>query len=83
MFYPFEHDTRYDPQYFVSGSDDFSVIVWNINSGTRIHRFTVHGGPVKSFMLPPSNCSVSFYNFRTERFENKDFIEKCCEKPEK
>lgn len=57
MFYPFEHDTRYDPQYFVSGSDDFSVIVWNINSGTRIHRFTVHGGPVKSFMLPPSNCS--------------------------
>lgn len=57
MYYPFEHDTKYDPQCFVSGSDDFSVIVWNINSGTKIHRFTVHGGPVKSFMIPPPNCS--------------------------
>ncbi|KAF1761406.1 hypothetical protein GCK72_009662 [Caenorhabditis remanei] len=57
MFYPFEHDTKYDPQYFVSGSDDFSVIVWNINSGVKIHRFIVHGGPVKSFMIPPPNCS--------------------------
>lgn len=57
MYYPFEHDTKYDPQCFVSGSDDFSVILWNINSGTKIHRFTVHGGPVKSFLIPPSNCS--------------------------
>uniref|UniRef100_A0A8R1DZA5 WD_REPEATS_REGION domain-containing protein n=1 Tax=Caenorhabditis japonica TaxID=281687 RepID=A0A8R1DZA5_CAEJA len=57
MFYPFEHNTKYDPTVFVSGSDDFSVIVWNINSGSKIYRFLVHGGPVTSFLLPPSNCS--------------------------
>ncbi|CAB3403143.1 unnamed protein product [Caenorhabditis bovis] len=57
MFYPFEHDTRYDSQIFVSGSDDFSTIVWNINNGTKLHRFCVHGGPVISFQITPPNCS--------------------------
>lgn len=57
MYYPYEHDTTYDPLLFVSGSDDFSVIVWNINTGAKVHRFVVHGGPVQSFLIPPSNCS--------------------------
>ncbi|CAI5446025.1 unnamed protein product [Caenorhabditis angaria] len=57
LFYPFEHDTRYESQVFLSGSDDFSVIIWNINNGHKLYRFVVHGGPIISFVVPPANCS--------------------------
>ncbi|PAV62290.1 hypothetical protein WR25_03965 isoform D [Diploscapter pachys] len=57
MFYPHEHHSRFDPQLLLSGADDFSVIVWNINTATRIHRFVVHGGPILRFCVPPTNTS--------------------------
>ncbi|PAV78673.1 hypothetical protein WR25_21206 isoform A [Diploscapter pachys] len=57
MFYPHEHHFRFDPQLLLSGADDFSVIVWNINTATRIHRFVVHGGPILRFCVPPTNTS--------------------------
>ncbi|CAI4229926.1 unnamed protein product [Auanema sp. JU1783] len=57
LFYPHEHHNRFDPQLLLSGSDDFTVIVWNINNGNRLHRFYEHGGPVLRFVIPPVNCT--------------------------
>ncbi|CAD6188336.1 unnamed protein product [Caenorhabditis auriculariae] len=57
MFYPYEKDTRFDPQLFLSGSDDFSAIIWNVNTAAKLYRFVVHSGPVIRFVTPPPNCS--------------------------
>ncbi|WKY03000.1 hypothetical protein Q1695_016360 [Nippostrongylus brasiliensis] len=57
IFYPHEHHPRFDPQLLVSGAHDFTVIVWNINSAVRLHRFCVHGGPILRFLVPPANTS--------------------------
>lgn len=57
--YPHEEHPRYDIQILLSGSADFSVIVWNINTGSRLHRFCVQGGPVLRLVVPPENCNVS------------------------
>ncbi|KAK6032065.1 WD domain, G-beta repeat protein [Ostertagia ostertagi] len=57
LFYPHEHHPRYDPEVLISGADDFAVIVWNISTAERLHRFVVHGGPILRFLVPPSNTS--------------------------
>ncbi|CAJ0941220.1 unnamed protein product, partial [Mesorhabditis belari] len=57
LIYPFEHSSRFDVQVLLSGGDDFSVIVWNINTAVRLYKFSVHGGPVMRFVVPPANCS--------------------------
>ncbi|KAE9419755.1 hypothetical protein Angca_004123 [Angiostrongylus cantonensis] len=57
LFYPHEHHPRFDPQVFLSGADDFAVIIWNIVTGVRLYRFSVHGGPILRFLIPPSNTS--------------------------
>ncbi|VDK58343.1 unnamed protein product [Cylicostephanus goldi] len=57
LFYPFEHHPRFDPQLLVSGADDFAVIVWNINTAAKLYKFTVHGGPILRFLVPPANTS--------------------------
>ncbi|KAK6034596.1 hypothetical protein COOONC_27900 [Cooperia oncophora] len=41
----------------ISGADDFAVIVWNISTAERLHRFSVHGGPILRFLVPPANSS--------------------------
>uniref|UniRef100_A0A1I7XSF6 WD_REPEATS_REGION domain-containing protein n=1 Tax=Heterorhabditis bacteriophora TaxID=37862 RepID=A0A1I7XSF6_HETBA len=63
LFYPHEHHSRFDIQVLLSGGDDFSVIVWNINTAVRLYRFTVHGGPIERFIVPPANASVYNYSF--------------------
>lgn len=60
LLYPYEEHHRYDVQIIVSGSADFSVIVWNLNTGSRLHRFCVQGGPILRLLIPPENCNVSF-----------------------
>uniref|UniRef100_A0A1I8FDY3 WD_REPEATS_REGION domain-containing protein n=1 Tax=Macrostomum lignano TaxID=282301 RepID=A0A1I8FDY3_9PLAT len=35
---------RYNPIHLVSGAEDFSVALWDCESGSLIHRFCVHGG---------------------------------------
>ncbi|ETN84731.1 WD domain, G-beta repeat protein [Necator americanus] len=57
LFYPFEHHPRFDPQVLLSGADDFAVIAWNINTAVRLYRFSVHGGPILRFLVPPANTS--------------------------
>ncbi|CAJ0597261.1 unnamed protein product [Cylicocyclus nassatus] len=57
LFYPFEHHPRFDPQVLISGADDFAVIVWNINTAAKLYKFSVHGGPILRFLVPPANTS--------------------------
>ncbi|VDP07804.1 unnamed protein product [Heligmosomoides polygyrus] len=57
IFYPHEHHPRFDSTVLLSGGRDFSVIVWNIKTAARLHRFCVHGGPILRFLVPPANTS--------------------------
>ncbi|CAJ0578746.1 unnamed protein product, partial [Mesorhabditis spiculigera] len=57
MLYPHEQSNRFDSTMMLSGGDDFSVIVWNINTAVRLYKFTVNGGSVNRFIVPPPNSS--------------------------
>lgn len=60
FLYPFdESDGRYDAQILLSGSADFSVVVWNIVTGAKLHRFCCQGGPILRMLVTPANSSVS------------------------
>lgn len=59
FLYPFQDDERYDPDMFISGGKDFAVMVWNLTSGVRMHRFCSQGGPILRMLVPPENCNVS------------------------
>ena len=66
--YPHEEHPRYDPGHMISGGVDFSVCLWDLNSGSRIHKFCVQAGPILKFLVPPSNCNVrtvrcAYHNF--------------------
>ncbi|XP_041377022.1 WD repeat-containing protein 7-like isoform X4 [Gigantopelta aegis] len=58
LLYPFNESTRYEPQHLLSGGADFSVILWDINSGCKVHTFTVHGGELTHMLVPPGNCNT-------------------------
>lgn len=57
LLYPFNESTRYEANHLLSGGSDFSVILWDVNSGVKIHTFTVHGGPLTQMTVPPANCN--------------------------
>ncbi|GFN77935.1 WD repeat-containing protein 7, partial [Plakobranchus ocellatus] len=57
LLYPFNESTRYEPNHLLSGGTDFSVILWDVNAGLKIHTFTVHGGPLSQMTVPPANCN--------------------------
>uniref|UniRef100_UPI00398E8EF6 WD repeat-containing protein 7 isoform X5 n=1 Tax=Pristiophorus japonicus TaxID=55135 RepID=UPI00398E8EF6 len=57
LLYPHQVSSRYDQRYLVSGGVDFSVIIWDINSGEMKHIFCVHGGEITQLVVPPENCS--------------------------
>uniref|UniRef100_A0A1I7VUE0 WD repeat-containing protein 7 n=1 Tax=Loa loa TaxID=7209 RepID=A0A1I7VUE0_LOALO len=57
FLYPHEEHPRYDQQILLSGSSDFSVITWNLNTGSRLYRFCVQGGPILRMLIPPETCS--------------------------
>lgn len=59
LLYPFNESTRYEPRHLVSAGIDFSVCLWDIYSGTKMHTFTVHGGEITQLLVPPNNCNVS------------------------
>jgi WD40 repeat protein len=59
LLYPFNECTRYESHYLLSGGQDFSVIMWDVYSGARIHTFKVHGGVLEQLIVPPATCSVS------------------------
>ncbi|VBB32022.1 unnamed protein product, partial [Acanthocheilonema viteae] len=57
FLYPHEEHSRYDQQILLSGSSDFSVITWNLNTGSRLYRFCVQGGPILRMLIPPETCN--------------------------
>ncbi|XP_060707861.1 WD repeat-containing protein 7 isoform X2 [Hemiscyllium ocellatum] len=57
LLYPHQVSARYDQRYLVSGGVDFSVIIWDINSGEMKHIFCIHGGEITQLVVPPENCS--------------------------
>ncbi|XP_051158391.1 WD repeat-containing protein 7 isoform X1 [Leptopilina boulardi] len=57
LLYPHGAANRYDRAHLVSGSVDFAVCLWDLYSGTLIHRFCVHAGEITQLMVPPDNCS--------------------------
>jgi len=59
ILYPHSEHTRYDPTMLVTGSLDFSIILWNINTGEMIHRFVVQTGEILQLSIPPNNVNVS------------------------
>ncbi|XP_055385792.1 WD repeat-containing protein 7 [Condylostylus longicornis] len=50
--------SRYDKNYLLSGGIDFAVCLWDLYSGSLIHRFCVHAGEITQLLVPPSNCSL-------------------------
>ncbi|CAD5215974.1 unnamed protein product [Bursaphelenchus okinawaensis] len=57
FLYPFKDDERYDPEVFLSGGLDFAVIVWNLSTGSKLHRFCSQGGPILRMLVLPENCN--------------------------
>ncbi|XP_055703047.1 WD repeat-containing protein 7 isoform X3 [Phlebotomus papatasi] len=48
---------RYDKAHLVSGGVDFAVCLWDLYSGTLLHRFCVHAGEITQLLVPPNTCS--------------------------
>ena len=59
LLYPLNDSSRYDPNHLVSGGMDFTVVLWDISNGTKLHTFSVHGGEIMQLLVPPENCNVS------------------------
>ena len=55
---PYLAHPRYDKAHLLSGGVDFAVCLWDLYSGTLLHRFCVHAGEVTQLLVPPENCSA-------------------------
>jgi WD40 repeat protein len=51
-----------DGQTFISGSDDQSVIVWNINKEAPILRFFAHDNVIETLLLIEGETSAKLMN---------------------
>lgn len=78
FLHPFEENTRYDPQLLLSGSADFAVIVWNISTGAKLHKFCCQGGPILKMLVPPPNSSVIFLVYWLYNDLDKSFEHNLC-----
>uniref|UniRef100_A0A7E4VMZ0 WD_REPEATS_REGION domain-containing protein n=1 Tax=Panagrellus redivivus TaxID=6233 RepID=A0A7E4VMZ0_PANRE len=58
FLYPFEESSRYDPNILISGGMDFAVVVWNLTTGSKLHRFCNQGGAIQRLLIPPDNCNA-------------------------
>ena len=58
ILYPHAEHKRYDASMLVTGSLDFSVILWNIHTGEMVHRFVVQTGEILQLSIPPNNVNV-------------------------
>jgi len=58
LLYPNNSNPRYDMAHLVSGGIDFSVCLWDIYTGTLLHRFSCHGGEVLRLYVPPPGVST-------------------------
>ena len=58
LLYPNNENPRYDTAHLVSGGIDFSVCLWDIRTGSLLHRFSCHGGEVLRLSVPPEGVST-------------------------
>ncbi|XP_052130917.1 WD repeat-containing protein 7 isoform X1 [Frankliniella occidentalis] len=58
LLYPHLVHPRYERAHLVSGGVDFAVCLWDLYSGTLLHRFCVHAGEITQLLVPPNNCST-------------------------
>ena len=58
IVYPHQNaPSRYKKEHLVSGSDDFSILMWDIFTGAKLYSFHPHAGRVTQLIIPPDNCS--------------------------
>lgn len=58
LVYPYQNaPDRYKKEHLVSGSDDFSVLLWDIFTGAKLYSFHPHTGAVTQLIIPPDSCS--------------------------
>ncbi|KAG8181336.1 hypothetical protein JTE90_017504 [Oedothorax gibbosus] len=57
LLYPHLIHQRYDIAHLLSGGVDFSVCLWDIYTGSLLHRFCVHAGEITQLIVPPVNCN--------------------------
>lgn len=58
LLHPHREHPRYDRNYLVSGGVDFAVCLWDLCTGSLLHRFCVHAGEITQLLVPPDNCSA-------------------------
>ncbi|KAL0859247.1 hypothetical protein ABMA27_011058 [Loxostege sticticalis] len=58
LLYPHHVHQRYDKAHLVSGGIDFAVCLWDLFTGSLLHRFCVHAGEITQLIVPPSNCTA-------------------------
>ncbi|XP_030745113.1 WD repeat-containing protein 7 isoform X4 [Sitophilus oryzae] len=58
LLHPHREHPRYNRNYLVSGGVDFAVCLWDLVTGTLLHRFCVHAGEITQLLVPPENCSA-------------------------
>lgn len=58
LLYPHSQHSRYDKNHLVSGGVDFAVCLWDLYTGTLLHRFCIHAGEITQLLVPPNNCSA-------------------------
>ena len=68
LLYPATDDPRYDPNHLLSGGVDFTVVLWDISTGAKLHTYCVHGGEITRLLVPPANCNVSEMTFYITMF---------------
>lgn len=54
--HPHTEHPLYKENVLVTGSDDFTVCVWDIFKNELIHQFSIHSGPVLRLLTPPTGC---------------------------
>lgn len=62
LVYPHLFEERYEVSHLISGGVDFSVCLWDIFTGTLLHRFSVHAGEITQMFVPPKDCSPRVLN---------------------
>lgn len=59
LVYPYGESPRYDASQLVSGGVDFTIILWDMFRGTKLHSFCAQGGDIQQLLVPPDGCNVS------------------------
>lgn len=65
--------SRYDKAHLLSGGVDFAVCLWDLYSGSLLHRFCVHAGEITQLLVPPNSCSVCLLRLKLPKYLKLNF----------